>query len=288
LGLLLHICHKTHRASRRILAALPLVLIVAGAIVNVSRAAQAITVLLMIGLIAWAFWLGRGRSEPGAAQRWGWQLAMAVLALGLMIAGAVATTRSRWSHLPGQLTAQNPRLLMWKVCGYWLGDAGPMGYGPGTYKLIYPTTPPEELKDLYPRWIVQPHVPGEPVSVWNHVYNDYLQFAFEWGWLGAAIWAILLVGGLGLVANAARQRSPAFSDSTLAGGVVFALVGLYVHAAVDCPFQILSLQFYAGILLGMGWGSVAWRCEPVWTVVSRVQSHAHESPVFIRQIDHVK
>ncbi|MDB5323389.1 MAG: O-antigen polymerase [Phycisphaerales bacterium] len=273
-GLLLHVAHRTHRGSRRVIAAVPLLLIVAGAIVNVSRAAQAITVLLTVGLIAWAFWLGRGRSEQGIIQRWGWQLALAVIAVALMIAGAVATTHSRWSHLPGQMTLKNPRLIMWQVCGYWLADAGPMGYGPGTYKLIYPTTPPSELHELYPRWIVQPHIPGEPVSIWNHVYNDYLQFAFEWGWLGAAVWAILLLGGLVLAVRTARHRSPTFSDATLAGSVVFALAGLYIHAAVDCPLQILSLQFYAGIVLGLGWGSAGWRVEQSQFSVSRLDTPA--------------
>jgi hypothetical protein len=287
-GLLLHVCHKTHRSSRRILAAVPLLLTMAGAVVNVSRAAQAISVVLTIGLIVGAFWLRRGRSERGAVQQWGWQLALAVLALGLMIAGAVATTRSRWAHLPAQMTAKNDRLLMWQACCYWLGDAGPLGYGPGTYKLIYPTTPPAEMKDLYGRWIVRPHVPGEAVSVWQYVYNDYLQIAFEWGWLGAVVWAVLLFGGLGCAAHAVRHRSPSFADATLAGCVAFSLVGLYLHAVVDYPLQVLSLQFYAGILLGIGWASVGWRYEPVRTVVSRVQSHGDEPAAHVRQIDHVK
>jgi hypothetical protein len=273
-ALLLQVAHRTKRRSRRVLAALPVGLILVGAIVNVSRAAQAITVLLTVGLAAWTFWLRRGRTDGHTIRRWGWQIAVPVVVLALMIAGAVATTRSRWRHFPEQLSEHNPRLVMWEVCGYWLGDAGPLGYGPGTYKLIYPTTPPALLKELYPRWIVRPYVPGEPVSIWNHVYNDYLQYAFEWGWLGAVLWLVVLFGGIGFALKAGLRKSKVFGDRVIAGGVFFALAGLYIHAAVDCPLQILGLQFYAGILLGLGWGSRYWgrdaAPETVVVTVARV------------------
>jgi hypothetical protein len=35
-----------------------------------------------------------------------------------------------------------------------------------------------------------------------------------------------------------------------------------VHALVDYPLQVTSLQYYAGICAGLGWGALGWRMEP--------------------------
>jgi O-antigen ligase len=228
-----------------------------------------VTVLLTMGLMAWAFWrLPRGEGDDEGAgapaekpRRRAWAVVIAVLVLATMVAGAVATTSSRWAMLPGQMSTTNPRLIMWRVCAYWLGDAGPLGYGPGTYKLLYPTTPRELLHDLYPRWIVHPHTPGGPVSMWGQVHNDYLQLTFEWGWLGGAAWVVLLVGGLATAVRAAGRAEMPFFDATVAACTAFALGGLMLHALVDFPLQVLALQAYAGVYLGLAWGSGRWPAE---------------------------
>ena len=262
-ALFVHMRHRTHHLSWRCLAAVPFLLIAAGAMVNVSRAAQAITVLLTMGLIGWAFSMDRAHPEKTQRRRWTWQWSLPVIAIGLMVVGALATTRNRWAYLPGQLHSKNDRLIMWQVCGYWLSDAGLMGYGPGTYKLIYPTTPQSVMHDLYSRWIVRPYVPGEPVSVWHYVYNDYLQLAFEWGWLGVAVWMVLLMGGMISAVRAMLRPSPVFADQIYGAAATFALVGLCLHSVIDYPLQVICLQFYGGLMLGLGWSSLYWRSETV-------------------------
>jgi hypothetical protein len=275
-ALLLAVVQRTRLRWRRVLAAIPVLLLASGAITNVSRAAQAITVLLTVGLAAWAIWLKRAAPGDAPVTRKAWHIALPVAALIFMVAGVAVTNLNRWSRLPGQLHSKNDRLIMWQVCGYWLGDAGPLGYGPGTYKLIYPTTPVALLRELYPRWIVHTYTPGEPIDVWEYVYNDYLQYAFEWGWIGALLWFVLLFGGVGLAARASLLTSNRFGDRAIAGGVFFALGGILGHALVDYPLEVLSLQFYAGILLGLGWGSRYWgrdaAPEPVVVTVTRVDS----------------
>lgn len=254
--------------GRLVLRGLPLLLIVAGLIVNNSRAAQTVGVLMTMGLMGWAFWRlrrtegdAREKAEGTSRRGRGWAVALAVVVLGAMVAGAVATTYRKWSMLPGQVSTMNPRLVMWRVCAYWLGDAGLLGYGPGTYKLIYPSTPEPLLHDLYPRWIVHPHTPGMPVSMWSMVHNDYLQLAVEWGWLGGAVWVVLLVGGVVTAVRAARGGGMGFADGTLAGCTAFALGGLMLHATVDFPLQVLALQAYVGVYLGLAWGSGRWPAE---------------------------
>jgi len=273
---LLAVAQKTRRCSRRVLAAIPVLLLAGGTIINVSRAAQAITVLLTVGMAVWAIWLRRSRAASDEKRIKAWQIAVPVAALVLMVGGGALSNLNRWSRLPGQLHTKNDRLIMWQVCGYWLGDAGPLGYGPGTYRLVYPTTPVALLRELYPRWIVHTYTPGEPIDVWAYVYNDYLQYTFEWGWVGALLWFVLMFGGLGLAGYASVRGSNRFLDRAIAGGIFFALAGLLVHALVDYPLEVLSLQFYAGILLGLGWGSRYWgretAPEPVVVTVTRVDS----------------
>jgi O-antigen ligase len=127
------------------------------------------------------------------------------------------------------------------------------------------------LKELYPRWIVHTHNPGGPVSIWSNVHNDYLQLAFEWGWLGGAAWAVLLVGGVACAAWGAGRRYRLPSDRTIVVCAGFAVAGVMLHAMVDFPLQVLSLQMYAGILLGLAWGSRNWAVE------------THDRPVAVRE-----
>jgi len=54
-ALLLNTWHRSPGLSRLIVSGIPLAVIVAGALVNVSRAAQAITILMMAGLMVWSF-----------------------------------------------------------------------------------------------------------------------------------------------------------------------------------------------------------------------------------------
>jgi len=75
-----------------------------------------------------------------------------------------------------------------------------------------------------------------------------------------------------MAVRAARHRTPGFGDAAIAGSVAFALTGLYIHAAVDCPLQILSLQFYAAIALGLGWSSGGWRGQSGHHAVTRLDT----------------
>jgi O-antigen ligase len=97
--------------------------------------------------------------------------------------------------------------------------------------------------------------------MWSQVHNDYLQWAFEWGWLGGAMWVVLLVGGFAMAVRAAGRGGLSFFDATLAACAAFALGGLMLHATVDFPLQVLGLQMYAGVYLGLGWGSGRWPVE---------------------------
>src|ERR1700756_2149296 len=83
----------------------------------------------------------------------------------------------------------------------------------------------------------------------------------EWGWMGSILWALLFFGaiviGIRSYSNHAR-RDWTPRRRVLQPLVIIALVGAALHALVDFPFQIESLQLYVATYLGICWGSILW------------------------------
>ena len=92
-------------------------------------------------------------------------------------------------------------------------------------------------------------------GIWRFLHEDYLQTLMEWGWIGSAFWALLFFGSIGVAARTLRRRG---DDSPLSGrqrlfltGAVLALGGVALHALVDFPLQIASLQLYVAMYVGI-------------------------------------
>jgi hypothetical protein len=97
---------------------------------------------------------------------------------------------------------------------------------------------------------------------WRFLHEDYLQTVLEWGWLGSSLWALLFFGGIavGILSYnryATRDWMPRRRVMQPLG--IIALAGVAMHALVDFPFQIESIQLYVATYLGVCWGSVLWR-----------------------------
>ena len=89
-----------------------------------------------------------------------------------------------------------------------------------------------------------------------------MQTALEWGWVGSTLWALLFFGGIAVgIRNyknyAARDWTP--RRRLLQPFVFIALVGVALHALVDFPLQIASIQLYVATYLGLCWGSSFWK-----------------------------
>jgi hypothetical protein len=83
----------------------------------------------------------------------------------------------------------------------------------------------------------------------------------EWGWVGSAFWALLFFGAIAIGIrsyNKYARRDWTPRRRVLQPLVIIALVGVALHALVDFPFQIESIQLYVATYLGVCWGSALW------------------------------
>lgn len=212
------------------------VICVAGAFINTSRAAGAVTLLLLAALAVWQVRVWR-RELLELPRRMVAVYALLAL-LGLAVLAAAILPAARWSKLPGQINAENPRWISTQVCLRMLPEAGIWGFGPGTFAITFPHYTRE----------LGASIPG----IWRFAHDDYLQTIIEWGWAGASVSALLFFGGLVRCFHFCRRGRSAESALLFTSGL--ALCGVALHAAVDFPLQIASLQLYAAVYLGLGWG----------------------------------
>lgn len=233
----------------------------AGLLLNVSEAAALIGTVCMITFVSIHLLAWRTKVNQVATTRKPGLVARGLA--GLLVVGITAALV--WLTGAGALFVgwlsgggMTGRKYMWQSAAGIAGDAGWFGYGPGSYKLVLPQS--EHLVgDLYRSWIVTPYEPGTEISFWCHACNETLQAIVEWGWFGAACWvglfvyAVIRILGIGLRSHG-ESTSLMNADRSLALAVGVALLGLLMHAQVDRPMQITSLQIYAGVLLGLGWG----------------------------------
>lgn len=236
-GLAIVVSRRAQNHGSKALTFSAFFLVLVSAFVNVSKAGMLIAVGLLVALAAWQSprLLGRGKS------------ALLALLATLIIVGALGyeTAAKRWAEMPKLMTAENPRLLVARTCLDMLPSAGAFGFGPGTFETVFP------------------HFNHEAGArgIWRYAHEDYLQTALEWGWAGAGLWAIVFAGGIVHCFRHARRQSGRERVLLLSSGL--ALCGIALHAAVDFPLQIASLQLYTAALLAFGWSSGGWRTSGV-------------------------
>jgi len=130
---------------------------------------------------------------------------------------------------------------------WMVSDSGLWGFGPGNFEITFP----------HYTYALDNKVAG----VWEYAHEDYLQTLIEWGWIGAAVWTIPFFGGMiaGLRTYWRERGGLSSADRTLLFTTLLSLLGVALHASVDFPLQIASLQLYVAVFLGMAWGSASWK-----------------------------
>jgi len=215
---------------------------------NTSRMAQLIAILILIAL---AIRLGPrlqqrlSRTEKNIALAGAAAILLALFAVGQ--ASHLEQPIKRWENLSENLST-DARWLSAAVAVKALPQVGLFGFGPGTFRVVFP-------------WFNA--LSGAPVpGGWRFLHDDYLQTALEWGWVGSALWGLIFFGGLAvavrrLKSSDARNWIP--RRRLLLSLVAIALGGVALHSLVDFPLQIASVQLYAATYLGLCWGSAGWK-----------------------------
>jgi O-antigen ligase len=152
----------------------------------------------------------------------------------------------RWQQFAGQFPA-DARWTSAKTAISALPEAGWFGFGPGTFRAVFP----------YHSQAGENGVAG----IWRFLHEDYLQFLLEWGAIGSAFWGVLFFGGMVVAFRAVRRPNSSWlpRQRTLIPLVLLALASVALHALVDFPLQIASIQLYVATYLGICWGSSAWK-----------------------------
>jgi hypothetical protein len=212
------------------------------AFINVSKAAMVIAALI---LLAQAY--QQLSQFPIEFKKWSkTQLtAIGVVFVGLLTwliwAFGFGDSMARWGDLTSSGTGVSRWLVDETIVRSALPASGWWGFGPGTFQITFP--------------FFTQTLGNRLAGVWQNAHEDYLQGLMEWGYLGGALWAALLFGGLSVAVARHRKQQRSWDAETrlLSSASVISMGGLMLHGLVDFPLQIPSLQLYAAVLLGLLW-----------------------------------
>ena len=226
-----------------------LFLIGVGAHLNPSRATGALALLLIIAFVLRAGWhVWRQRDDDLQPKLLAVQISIATLLLmalvGLSLLGRWETSWNRLGTLGLDPSQRSPTEIYLRMAP----EAGLLGFGPGTFEAVFPRY--QRTHDFGGRATPE----FWTTHSWSHAHQDYLQAVIEWGWLGAALWAVLIFGGVARGAWCCGRATAGSSAHWLLLGCLLALGGVLLHSLIDFPLQIASIQLYCGVLLGICWG----------------------------------
>jgi hypothetical protein len=224
------------------------ILTVAGVLANTSRMAQLVALLLLVAIcLQFGAALLRKLSGTEKSVALGGAIAILLTLIALAQATHLEQPLSRWQSMSEQIP-NDARWLASRVAIDALPDARFFGFGPGTFRVVFPAYNSVSVK----------HVPG----TWRFLHEDYLQTLLEWGWVGSSLWALLLFGGIAVGIRSYNKYARLGwtpRRRLLQPLVVIALIGVALHALIDFPLQIASIQLYVATDLGLCWGSSLWR-----------------------------
>jgi hypothetical protein len=223
------------------------VVTIAGLLANTSRMSQVIALFLLFGICA-QFGLALLRKLSGSKRSVQLAGGLAILLALVALAQAVHLEQplKRW-QTETQRISGDARWQAFHVAIGALPDAGICGFGPGTFRVVFPTY---NIVSAHP-------VPG----AWRFLHDDYMQTVLEWGWLGSSLWALLFLGGVAIGIRSYRRHGRAWIPrrTVLQPLAVITLLGVAAYALVDFPLQIESIQLYVATCLGICWGSALWQ-----------------------------
>ncbi len=240
-------------------------IVFASLFLNVSKAGN---FLGAVGAILFAGLLGvqAYRRSGSAAFRISPATVLAcVIPLAVIVTSLIyALPKERWESLMASDASRDGRVVAYGYFVQMLPDASWLGFGPGNFKVVY--------------WDYVGHDPIMRTTPFWVAHQDYLQTVTEWGYAGTAFWAWLFLIPSVALARLALGRDPglprrrdeyayswtehlrlaweALPDARspiVAVGASVAIILTALHAIVDFPMQIASLQFYFLLWMALGW-----------------------------------
>lgn len=241
--------HKVRSAELRTLWLTALVAVFAGIQFNPSRASWAIGMGLLAALggkVLWHGWQRRSDAfDPRTMLVHGGIATLVLAVIGTIVfLGGWQTSWRRLGKQGVDLAFRLPTEIYWQM----VADAGLIGYGPGTFQVIFPSY--QATHDFGERQVPEFWTQQR----WVHAHQDCLQTLIEWGVIGSLAWAALIGGGLLHGVFCFLRAKLGFSLRWLVLGSILGIAGVLVHATLDFPLQVASIQLYVAVLLGICWG----------------------------------
>ena len=92
-------------------------------------------------------------------------------------------------------------------------------------------------------------------GMYEHAHNDYAEFVAEYGVIGGAMLAIMVLWTLSQALLAqARRRDPLMRGISFAA--LMGIISILIHASVDFNWQIPANAVYFMVLMALGWISL--------------------------------
>jgi O-antigen ligase len=208
--------------------------------VNVSRVATLIGVVSVCVFFAWEL-----RNRIAAKTMLLSRLRMIGFAVGAVIAAAFLVwavgfneAGRHWTELGRSLVSDARFVVYGAIACYLLPRSLGWGFGPGTFHLIFPFFTNSLGTSIR--------------GYWEYAHEDYLETIVEWGLFGAAVWFVFFSAIIFRAVLRLRRRRRSWDSNTrrFAVACFLALGAVVVHATVDFPLQIASIQLYTAALLG--------------------------------------
>ena len=250
---------------------------------NTSRAAQLVGLMLLLPVAIQLFpFMIRNLSRAKLGLAVVGTAAILLLLFAILRASHLEKSHKRWQNV-GEYISNDARWLSSRIAIGVLPNVGLLGFGPGTFRVVFP---------IYNNRSIQP-APGGWRFLHEDYLQTLLEWGWVGSALWALLFfGAILVAIRSLYRQRALRRRAAGkaeklktemlkSESELSSSVsasqrfsvsvfspawsprrrlilplaVIALGGVALHALVDFPLQIYSIQLYAATYIGVCWGS---------------------------------